>query len=661
MPVRLFPLIMRRAKLAPGSFSAGSLPTATGHVTPRCFVCDELIKSHRLSTSLLAGRTQYTHSPLPTKIGGYIGDEFIVVVTPQDALCKHCMALINTMDRLELELRQHRYTLTQHLKIKYKLDGQSAKQSTKIEIIEDDDDLDEPEVIEVSDEEWTPHKKQRTESVKHHRCRLCNASYTNLSLFMAHLSRHKQIDKIKGAVPFGSSGKPAVNNNNESFVQMKFKCGCCSEYFPTKESLALHMQLHTGPQTKPRVKSNLPSPINNPVGDYDSSGQLLKLEATVQTSSLFEDIEQLSQQDIPLSEGVCLEEQKGRVCLLALLNNGVCSDLSHRSSAEVDPQNIPVLPPVSCVPKVSNQNSEQTISITVSIPSAINGGQMTEQHISLTSVSESSCVRNMSYPVTLTNTSTLPSLCGNPASEPCIQSKKPILSCPKLEPGSFNTSQRTGLDNNFDMPDLLDTSLEDVKLNSQTDQHSVPRNDVSSDKITCTWNKGNAYSTTTAVNVPLDPVSGESQSLDMPSLLDDDLLPSSDNTNQEIFVQMPATCTLNQNPSNISSLHQANAPSEAILCNNPRKDLEVTAQSNSIPLASANKNVSDTNKNIAVVNVKSIPMNRDSFDTESDWFYPSSDKEITSVLDSKKLNEMEPPVPSSWFNDSDFALTENVN
>lgn len=45
----------------------------------------------------------------------------MVVVTPQDALCKHCMALINTMDRLELELRQHRYTLTQHLKIKYKL------------------------------------------------------------------------------------------------------------------------------------------------------------------------------------------------------------------------------------------------------------------------------------------------------------------------------------------------------------------------------------------------------------------------------------------------------------------------------------------------------------------------------------------------------------
>lgn len=112
---------LQRAKLAAGSVAAGSLPSSIAYVVPRCFVCDEPIKSHRLSTSLLAGRTQYTHSPLPTKIGGYIGDEFIVVVTPQDALCKHCMALINTMDRLELELRQHRYTLTQHLKTKYKL------------------------------------------------------------------------------------------------------------------------------------------------------------------------------------------------------------------------------------------------------------------------------------------------------------------------------------------------------------------------------------------------------------------------------------------------------------------------------------------------------------------------------------------------------------
>ncbi|KAK3927204.1 Paternally-expressed gene 3 protein [Frankliniella fusca] len=643
---------MRRAKLAAGSLPAGALPTTT-YAIPRCFVCDEPIKSHRLSTSLLAGRTQYTHSPLPTKIGGYIGDEFIVVVTPQDALCKHCMALINTMDRLELELRQHRYTLTQHLKIKYKLDGQTAKQSKQIEIIEDD--LDEPEIIEVSDEEWTPHKKPRTESVKHHKCRLCNASYTNLSLFMAHLSRHKQVDKVKSCAPLASSGKPSVNNNNKNFEQMKFKCGCCSEYFPTKESLALHMPLHTGPQPKPKVNCVLPLSMNNHVEERTSSSQLPKLESTIETSSLFEDIEQLSHQDIPVAEGVCLEEQKGRVCLLALLNNGVCSDLSHRAPAEINPQSMAKPPSVSCASKLSNQSNEQTISITVSIPSEINGGQMTEQHISFTSVSDSN-VRNVSYPITLSNTSTVPSLATKPSSESSIQSKKPQFSGLKVEPGNANTCQGSAQPNNFDLPDLLDTSVDDSKVSTQTDRHPTQRSDVSPNKIACTWTKENSYSSETTTNGPLVSANGETQSLDMPSLLDE-LLESSDSRNEEIFGRVNDTCDLNPNTANNASAQHVDS-SEFNIDSNLSKGSNTTEtdKSSSESLASSDKNITDTVKNIAVVNVTGISVNRDSFDSENDWFYSSSDKDISTILNVKKLNEIDPPVPSSWFHDSDLTL-----
>ncbi|XP_034232088.1 zinc finger protein 236-like [Thrips palmi] len=648
---------MRRAKLAAGSVPAGSLPTSS-YVVPRCFVCDEPIKSHRFSTSLLAGRTQYTHSPLPTKIGGYIGDEFVVVVTPQDALCKHCMALINTMDRLELELRQHRYTLTQHLKTKYKLDEPTAVSTTKkSENAHVEEVQDEPEIIEVSDEEWTPnstpHKRQRTESSKQHCCTICGATYTNLSLFMAHLSRHKQISsKTKAtSVPVLSTVKTYVSETSSQ--GLKFKCGCCSESFPTKESLAIHMQQHTVTQAKPKANSALSPNVSK--SNNESTLLEIKSEPVVQTSSLFEDIEELSHHEPQAqalgSVGVCTEEQKGRVCLLALLNNGVCSDLSHRAPASGSLQNSPQNSSVLNESKVNVSAGDQTISITVSIPSCLDGGPMMEQQLSIPAVShQSSNSTCLSFPVTFTN---------SPVTSTLVNTSFSVIDTQinKLQENNLNTSNQNALENHssslqnncLDLPDLCDPFPEVANQVAQNSPELVTKGN-NSKKASPAWGRKILVKNITdhAVSTPTSimPSSRLVQSMDMPSLLEEDMLPNED-SNQETFRLASGEVRTFESGKNTESLGRINTSSQPDLT------------------GSLNKNGTDSVKNIAIVSVTSVQVNKDSYDENnivSDWFYASSGKDISPVLEGQKAKDIDAPAEASWFPESDqISVSEKLH
>lgn len=664
---------MRRAKLAPGSVPAGSLPAAACHAVPRCFVCDEPIKSHRLSTSLLSGRTQYTHSPLPTKIGGYIGDEFVVVVTPQDALCKHCMALINTMDRLELELRQHRYTLTQHLKTKYKLDGHITKPLPKYEVVDEEEDLDEPEIIEVSDEEWTPNKKQKTDSVKQHRCTLCNASYTNLSLFMAHLSRHKQVIKNKGpTVTVLPSVKTSVPfSNAQNFARaIKFKCGCCSETFVTKESLAMHMQLHTVPQPKAKANSILPSVLCRPIVNQTAPPvHHIKTEPKVQASALFEDIEQLNQQEAPVSVGVCTEEQKGRVCLLALLNNGVCSDLSHRSPVECAGESLSEISPINSATKLNGPSDEPTISITVSIPNVLNGGQLAQQQLSFSTISNHSNATNLPYPMPMENPSvgsTVQHLTSASDEHQKIQNNL------KLPSQNFSMDQGSDLQSNcLDLPDLCDAAFQDEpKLNNQNAQNAqdIIVKEASDNSISTVWSNGNAVENLTenVINTPVVPTGTQTQSMDMPSLLDEDFL-RSDEQGQDAFIQLSGKCQADSGEGNAPNLQNGN-PSEVNLVTKQSEGLQEhqkdTVDGDSASLSSSDSNTSDTVKNIAIVSVTSVPVNRDNFNSENttnDWFYSNASKELSSVLEDKKVIDKETSLQGPWLHDDDISMAGKEN
>ncbi|KAJ8877743.1 hypothetical protein PR048_022198 [Dryococelus australis] len=84
-----------------------------------CFVCDDVVGKD--SVSLRFGLTTCSSTALPTKIGQLMGDNFMIVVTDVDVLCKRCSALLNHLDKLEQDMNVVKKALTGYLKKKYHL------------------------------------------------------------------------------------------------------------------------------------------------------------------------------------------------------------------------------------------------------------------------------------------------------------------------------------------------------------------------------------------------------------------------------------------------------------------------------------------------------------------------------------------------------------
>lgn len=463
---------------------------------------------------------------------------------------------------------------------------------------------------------------------------------------MAHLSRHKQIaSKNKAtAVSFLPTVKTYVSSNlNQG---LKFKCGCCSESFPTKESLAIHMQQHTVTQAKPKSSCIIPPIVTKSTNDSSSSVLEIKSEPVVQTTSLFEDIEELSHQEpqpqAPGSVGVCTEEQKGRVCLLALLNNGVCSDLSHRAPAagpgQISPQNSSV------------SAGEQTISITVSIPSCVNGGQMTEQQLSIPAVSQHSNSTCLSYPVTFANSPVTSTLGLNSLSVINTQSNKLQENILNSSNQRFNLNHTSSLQNNcLDLPDLCD-SFPISKLGSKGVENSQElvlkdRGNETSSK----WSVDKSIENVTnnmSNSTSMMSSSGLVQSMDMPCLLEEEMLPKEDSIQESFGMTSGKVHTFKSDLS--------------VAPNKVGKNTEIQGMTNAIVhpdlTESSNKNGTGSVQNIAIVSVKSVQMNKESYEENNsviDWFYASSGKEISPVIEGQRASDLESPAEASWFSESD--------
>lgn len=84
-----------------------------------CFVCD--IKLFGERTRVCSSVTQHSNVPYPEKIVELLGDEFVVIVTPADHMCKRCSSLINHMDKLENDLKLVKKAMLSYIQKKYGL------------------------------------------------------------------------------------------------------------------------------------------------------------------------------------------------------------------------------------------------------------------------------------------------------------------------------------------------------------------------------------------------------------------------------------------------------------------------------------------------------------------------------------------------------------
>lgn len=82
-----------------------------------CFICDAKLYGER--TRVCSSITPHSNSPYPEKIAELLGEEFLVLVTPADHLCKRCASLIVHMDKLENDLKLVKDAMISYIQKKY--------------------------------------------------------------------------------------------------------------------------------------------------------------------------------------------------------------------------------------------------------------------------------------------------------------------------------------------------------------------------------------------------------------------------------------------------------------------------------------------------------------------------------------------------------------
>lgn len=88
----------------------------------KCFICDENILG--VPTSLKDSETQTSHEKVTKKLARLVGDDFCVVVSEEDVICRRCLTLFNTMDKYEFDLENVRTRLKGFINKKYSIEDE---------------------------------------------------------------------------------------------------------------------------------------------------------------------------------------------------------------------------------------------------------------------------------------------------------------------------------------------------------------------------------------------------------------------------------------------------------------------------------------------------------------------------------------------------------
>lgn len=91
-------------------------------VQMKCFICDENIMGS--PSSLKTCETLTTHEKVSKKLARLVGDDFCVIVSDDDFVCRRCITLFNTMDKYEYDLENVKTRLRGYINKKYSIDEQ---------------------------------------------------------------------------------------------------------------------------------------------------------------------------------------------------------------------------------------------------------------------------------------------------------------------------------------------------------------------------------------------------------------------------------------------------------------------------------------------------------------------------------------------------------
>ncbi|KAK9300663.1 hypothetical protein QLX08_006703 [Tetragonisca angustula] len=86
----------------------------------QCFVCDAKIQGRYYA--LATCRTQISRTRVIEKLGELVGERYMVVISEDDVICRSCANLINTLDKLDVEMCNVRDNILRFLEQKYSLE-----------------------------------------------------------------------------------------------------------------------------------------------------------------------------------------------------------------------------------------------------------------------------------------------------------------------------------------------------------------------------------------------------------------------------------------------------------------------------------------------------------------------------------------------------------
>lgn len=104
---------------SPDSIEENVLFNTDVPATRLCFVCGLLLTDEE--QKIVDSKTSCTHSPLASKLGNLVGDQFYIIVSKFDEICSDCFLIINQVDEFEFNLNLARSRLLGLLKNNYNL------------------------------------------------------------------------------------------------------------------------------------------------------------------------------------------------------------------------------------------------------------------------------------------------------------------------------------------------------------------------------------------------------------------------------------------------------------------------------------------------------------------------------------------------------------
>jgi hypothetical protein len=97
----------------------------------KCFICDENIMG--APTSLKETETSTSREKVTKKLARLVGDEFCVIVSEEDVICRRCLTLFNTLDKYESDMQNVKVRLRSFISKKYGIEEPEEQPPVKIQ------------------------------------------------------------------------------------------------------------------------------------------------------------------------------------------------------------------------------------------------------------------------------------------------------------------------------------------------------------------------------------------------------------------------------------------------------------------------------------------------------------------------------------------------